>query len=147
MPVDAQQTRTRPALQFRVPPGTDDWSLLLALHPNAFIVSPARAMGAVVDRLLPHLMKPVRFWSCGDGLWWPRGGNGALVLRDVDRLAAPDQMALVDRLDDCRGGIQLVAFSAAPLFPLVERGAFLDALYYRLNAVHLTIERQLPDAA
>src|SRR5919197_2755756 len=132
MPADTQQTRNRPAPQFRVQPGADDWSLLLSLHPNAFIVSPASTVGAVVGRLLPHLLKPVRFWSCGYGLWWPSGESGALVLRDVDRLAAADQMELVARLDGCRGRVQLVTFSAAPLFPLVERGAFLDGLYYRL---------------
>ena len=35
--------------------------------------------------------------------------------------------------------VQVVSTAKAPLFPLVERGAFLDRLYYQLNIVYLDL--------
>jgi transcriptional regulator of acetoin/glycerol metabolism len=35
------------------------------------------------------------------------------------------------------GVIQVVAASAIPLLPLLERGTFVDTLYYRLNVLYI----------
>ena len=42
-------------------------------------------------------------------------------------------------LDDAVGTVQVIATTSEPLFPLVERGAFLDVLYYRLNILRVEV--------
>lgn len=61
--------------------------------------------------------------------------GGFLVLRNVDRLSTIDQDALRTLLGG--GDVRLVATTGVNLFRLVEHGAFDEALFYRLNHIHL----------
>ena len=62
-----------------------------------------------------------------------------LIVRDVDRLGRADQERLIEWLNRRDVDARIIATSARPIFPRVERGEFSDALYYRLNTVTLVL--------
>jgi transcriptional regulator of acetoin/glycerol metabolism len=68
----------------------------------------------------------------------PTHGCGALVLRNVGALDRYEQAALLRWLDGERK--QVVSTTAHPLYPLVARGLFDEALYYRLSVLRMTID-------
>jgi DNA-binding NtrC family response regulator len=71
----------------------------------------------------------------------PQPRDGTLVLLDVERLDREQQAQLdrwLERFDE-RGRVQVVSAGSAPLFSLVETGAFLPDLYYRLNVVRMDL--------
>ena len=47
-------------------------------------------------------------------------------------------------LDDTTGSVQTISLTTMPLFPLVVRGLFAEALYYRLNSVLLRVRANPP---
>jgi transcriptional regulator of acetoin/glycerol metabolism len=55
-----------------------------------------------------------------------------------DRLSDSGQAALLGWLTAMRS-IRVIATSSQPLIPLVDAGGFLQALYYHLNHVLITI--------
>jgi transcriptional regulator of acetoin/glycerol metabolism len=57
-----------------------------------------------------------------------------------------EQSALFRWLDESNQRTQVVSTTAQPLFPLVGRGLFDEALYYRLNVVHLCVDSSSADA-
>jgi transcriptional regulator of acetoin/glycerol metabolism len=63
--------------------------------------------------------------------------SGTLILRNLAALTWADQRRLHDWMTRTGGVIQVVATSAIPLLPLLERGTFLDTLYYRLNVLYI----------
>jgi len=61
-----------------------------------------------------------------------------MLIRDVATLSLDQQHALLSWLDQAGPGhAQVVSTAALALFPVVEHGMFLEALYYRLNTVRL----------
>jgi len=68
----------------------------------------------------------------------PTGECGALVLGNVCALDRHEQAALLRWLDV--GRKQVVSATAQPVFPLIARGLFDEALYYRLNVMRLSID-------
>jgi transcriptional regulator of acetoin/glycerol metabolism len=59
------------------------------------------------------------------------------VLRNVSALDGHGQAALLRWLD---AGRQVISTTAHPLFPLITRGLFDEALYYRLNVTLLSTD-------
>ncbi|MGE3510651.1 MAG: hypothetical protein AB7N65_17395 [Vicinamibacterales bacterium] len=91
-------------------------------------------------RLLePYLTTPVLWRSLPAALARPAEGCGTLVLQNVGTLGRSDQTDLRRWLDDSGEHTQVVSTSARALFPLVERGLFDEALYYRLSAMLFSI--------
>ena len=68
----------------------------------------------------------------------PTDACGALVLQNVCALDRHEQAALSRWLDASRK--QVVATTVDPLFQLVARGLFDEALYYRLNTMLMRID-------
>jgi DNA-binding NtrC family response regulator len=73
-------------------------------------------------------------------------GQGATIfIEDVSRLDAPRQRALMDFLDrrvasgPSSKGCRIIAGASAPIQDLVAEGEFLEALFYRLNILHLVL--------
>jgi transcriptional regulator of aromatic amino acid metabolism len=60
-------------------------------------------------------------------------------VQEVYRLDDSQQRQLMMWLDDAVGTVQVIATTSEPLFPLVERGAFLDVLYDRLNVLLVAV--------
>ena len=71
----------------------------------------------------------------------PQPVDGTLVLLEVARLNGKQQAQLLQWLDqsDPRPQVQIVSTTSRPLFSLVESGAFLADLYYKLNIVRMDL--------
>jgi hypothetical protein len=76
---------------------------------------------------------------------WPEAGAGrlpatpsvTLLVRNVAALVPEEQERLHQWLGERSGSVQVIATTPVPLYDLVERRQFLEALYYRLNVVCL----------
>jgi DNA-binding NtrC family response regulator len=77
----------------------------------------------------------------GCGADQPAEHAGTIVLRNIAALTTEDQQRLLDWLTEVSGTTQTLTTSATPLTPSLERGTFLDALYYRLNVLYLEVGR------
>ena len=118
-----------------------DWDLIVRARSNLLLAGSASATNAMVVALKPHLPGPLKQFKPKAGVPVPQPREGTLVLLEVARLTVEQQAELLrwlDRFDD-RSRVQIVSTTAQPLFSLVENGAFLDNLYYRLNAVRIDL--------
>jgi hypothetical protein len=69
----------------------------------------------------------------------PASRPSTVVVRDVDALTVDEQRSLLEWMDSSQSRTQVVSTASAPVLPLVESGAFNDALYYRLNTVYINL--------
>jgi hypothetical protein len=107
--------------------------------PNLLLIGPEAATRAYLDRQMLPLPSSVR--SCnGADLRLPSEPVQGLVVRDVERLTRDHQDQLVEWLSGPGCHTRIVATSGAPLYPMVERGEFSDALYYRINMITLRLD-------
>ncbi|MGB7217509.1 MAG: hypothetical protein WBD07_01765 [Vicinamibacterales bacterium] len=115
-----------------------EWAILMPHHPNVLVFAPDRPADEVIEELMPVLRQPVRYWNPGAAMSWAAHDVGSLIVRDLAALDATEQAEL-DRWLNRRPTerVQILSVTSVPLFPRVEHGAFLDALYYRLNVIHL----------
>jgi len=123
---------------FRVcPPGS--WATLLETHRNVLVTGPQRATEAFVRAAVARLRPPVHHVECESGLSLTPG-PATLILRNVEALSDAHQQALTRWLDEePNRGTQILSLSSAPLYTLVTAGLFGNALYYRLNVIHLQV--------
>jgi hypothetical protein len=123
----------------------DDWSLFRGAHPAALLIGPAANVDAALVRLLPNLRPPLLHWQPWAVEELPQTTRGTLVMWDVESLSQGQQAQLLAWMED-RLAVQVISISERPLFPLVRRKEFLDALYYRLNVVCVELSTS-PDSA
>jgi hypothetical protein len=109
----------------------EEWRAILTVRPNLLIEGPNATTEVILRALGSHCALPVVWWS--DGL--PRGNAATLIVRDVAALSMDDQERLLRWLDTPGPRIQVISTTPRPLFPQVQRGLFLENLYYRLNVV------------
>jgi Sigma-54 interaction domain len=114
----------------------DESLLFSSTRPNLLLEGPEAQVQAVVAALRPLLLRPVTAW-CGGGL--PDEHRGTLIVQEIHRLDDTQQRQLMIWMDDSVGTVQVIATTSEPLFPLVERGAFFDVLYYRLNILRVEV--------
>lgn len=113
-----------------------DWAILTTAHPSVLLIGPDAATRTIVSELRPCLRSPVS-WRAHDAGPGPLPITGTLIIRDIGALNLHQQQQLFDWVEVQGRDVQVVAVSARPVFPLVEAGVFLAALYYRLNIVYL----------
>jgi transcriptional regulator of aromatic amino acid metabolism len=93
------------------------------------------------DGMLAPMMafcrRPVQVCRLPGALTLPDDPNGTLVLMDVGALLLGQQMKLYDWLEGAGRECQVVSIARESVYPLVEEGRFMEALYYRLNVVSL----------
>jgi DNA-binding NtrC family response regulator len=65
-------------------------------------------------------------------------GDGILFIPDLQWTSDRAQEALLELLPDCRG--RIISAATADLLLAVERGQFLDRLFYRLNILHFRLD-------
>ena len=117
-----------------------EWQILRAHRLNVLLEGPAIATNAVLRLLQPHLPEPIRWRRRPQrGLTLPSEETGALILKDVTSLSVDDQRRLLDWIVRTGSQTQIVSTTDRPLFALVTRGLFDEALYYRLNLMLLHI--------
>jgi hypothetical protein len=118
-----------------------EWDLAIQARPNLLLVGSSSATDAMLTALKPHLVDPIRQLRPETGVPVPQPREGTLVLLEVNRLDDEQQAQLdrwLGRFDE-HGRVQVVSTTSVPLFSLVETGAFLASLYYRLNVVRMDL--------
>jgi DNA-binding NtrC family response regulator len=69
----------------------------------------------------------------------PRLPAGFVVLRDVQALSAPAQLALLEWIEGGEGGARLIAISRGDLHECVRSGTFREDLFYRLSVLQIAM--------
>jgi hypothetical protein len=105
--------------------------------PNLLLIGPDTATRPYLDRLMA--LPSVRSCDSAEPRL-PSEPVGSLLVRDVERLTRESQERLVEWLNGPGFHTRVVATSVTSLYPMVERGEFSDALYYRINMVTLLLE-------
>ncbi len=125
-------------------PAADDWALVRAVQANALLIGPRPALEAALTGLQPHVNPPVSTWE-PERLPALNGEGGTVIVRDANTLTDAQQRELLKWLDAHPGRVQVISTSVDPLWPLVERGSFLQSLYYRLNILYIEVAEVSPD--
>ena len=123
-------------------PPVEEFLLLASVHTNLLLEGQEPQLDAVLDVLVPRLSRPVTTWS--QGILVPGVDRGTLIVPKVDRLDDDQQRQLVHWLEKTAGSVRVIATTSVSLFALVQRGSFLDRLYYLLNIIRLEFPAHLP---
>jgi hypothetical protein len=115
---------------------TPEWCWLAhCSRPNGLLIGPSQATLAVVRQLEQSFRTPLLHWP-RDGEPWTNGVvPSTLILHQASALGRDDQQSLQVWLSDAGRRVQVISLDSGGLYPLVRNGAFLEALYYRLNCV------------
>jgi hypothetical protein len=117
-----------------------DWNAVACEHCNVLVEAVPAVAAPILSVLRGHLRAPIYEYSPNVGRPVPEPTEGTLILLEVASLGPRQQAKLLRWLNDRRGSVQVASTSSEPLFPLVERGTFDAALYYRLNVVRIAIQ-------
>lgn len=128
----------------------DDWRLARAAHEdlrrmgmprvNLLLVGMGGMTRNVIGMLLRDRDEPIASWSPGERLLLPAvARGGTVVLHEVGALSPDDQLHLLNWLEHAVARTQVISTTSGPLLPLVQTGAFLETLLYRLNTVCLNV--------
>ena len=119
---------------------TEELQGLRDRHPNVLIAGPSAALAAAISEIYPLLRPPVTSVRIDrHAVLHLTLAPGTVILRNIAALNRVEQERLRDWLARMSATTQVVATSTTPVFPLVERGAFLDSLYYRLNMTYFEV--------
>jgi hypothetical protein len=114
-----------------------EWDIVTATRSNVLIVGPADALELSLALLMPHLDRPVCFWT--RDVFPPASADvKTLVICGVDALSVQQQRDLSKWLEPAATATpRVVSTTSVPLFGRVTAGEFVEELYYRLNTVIL----------
>jgi hypothetical protein len=112
-----------------------DLAILRATHAHSLLVGPATAVDAALATLQSGLRQPVVAWTPANTPEPPAMNAGTLIVRDLADLERDQQQRFLDWVDHGHHGVQVISTSGRHVWSLVERGAFLTPLYYRLGVV------------
>jgi hypothetical protein len=112
-------------------------ALLALASPHVLLIGDDKDLALVFQRMQPYLPAVVVPWVPDLTSDVPAGPLGTLVVKDVSHLDAEQQACLAKIA--AAPDVQIISMASAPLFPLIDKGVFLDELYYRLNMVTLDL--------
>jgi len=119
---------------------TQDLAIVCATGAHALLVGPDCAIDLALAALHGGLRQPVVSWSPEGISEPPPLTAGTLVVRNLAGLAGEQQRQLLDWVDSRQRDVQIISTSGGhEVWPLVERGAFLTPLYYRLGVVRVDL--------
>ena len=96
---------------------------------NVLVAGNPEATRIVVDMLRLDLRGPVVRWRAGQPLELPTPGQAAtLVLDNLTRLTADQQLHVLGWLEQVMGRVRVVSTSGIPVWPLVQTGHFNEDL-------------------
>ena len=121
---------------------TPEWVSLCAGGCNVLLEGSDESTESAVLFLAPYLCAPV-VWKPPHAPFALPSQCGALVLQNVAALSRQEQAELLRWLENSTVRTQVVSTTVQPLFPLVDRGLFDEALYYRLNVILLCVGSSL----
>jgi hypothetical protein len=88
--------------------------------------------------LCPYLRAPLVEWHPQAMVEPPQEAVGTLIVCGVDTLDLLQQERFLAWLHG-HADVQVISVAERPVFPLVARAEFLEALYYRLNVLCLVM--------
>jgi transcriptional regulator of aromatic amino acid metabolism len=109
-------------------------------RPNLLVVCNGVTVEAAVRHVVAFCEPPYHLAAFPGTLDLPEQKKGSLLLADVAMMSIGQQMRLYDWLTGC-DDLQIVSISSVPLRPLVDKGRFLEGLFYRLNVIYLDATR------
>ncbi len=117
-------------------------------RPNVLVECGTTAVSVVSSSLIRSCREPRQHYHLPCTLELPASSKGTLLLENVEALTPPQQVALHEWMTTGCLGMQVVSVTAAPLAKSVQRGEFLEALFYRLNVVLIDEDtaRALPES-
>jgi hypothetical protein len=104
-------------------------------HPNILLVGPTAFTDAALKLIEPLVQQPIAWWTPDEERAVPVGAFATLIIGRVDAADGDQQHHLCQWFETHPGRVQVVSTAVTPLFPLIQAGTFLEALYYRLNHV------------
>jgi hypothetical protein len=107
-------------------------------RPN-LLISSERDLPTVAARVAALCQEYVRVCTLPGELYLPETPEGTLLIWDVASLTLGQQIQLFDWMTRRPANARLISITSAPLWPLVQKGAFLEGLLHRLSAVGLTV--------
>ena len=138
-PVRRASTR-RPELPHGTKRASSDQDLARLTSVNTLAVGGKDEVAALIASLWPALATPVVVRHRNEPLRLTAvPPAGTFVIYDVETLTPEEQDALHRWLQTADGPARVVSSASAPVFPMVESGAFNDELYYRLNVVTIDL--------
>ena len=118
----------------------EDCRLARAAGVNLLVVTSRAGNEALAELLVAEVAQPIISWRPGEPLTLPQPAQArTLILHDVGALPLLEQRHLIDWLERGGGQTQVVSTTPTSLLPLVQAGAFLARLYYRLNTVCVNV--------
>ena len=118
---------------------TQDLAILRATHVHALLVGPPVAVAAAIETLRSDLRQPVVTWTPTETPHPPVLTSGTLIVRNLAALEREQQRWFLEWLDQGDRRVQIISTSGRHVWSLVERGAFLKPLYYRLGVVYVDL--------
>jgi transcriptional regulator of acetoin/glycerol metabolism len=106
-------------------------------RPNLLVLCTGRTQDAVIASLMTSCAAPFHLCTLPGPLQLPVVRKGTLFLNDAAAMTLSQQIALNDWMGRGSGDVQIISVTSEPLWPLVEQGAFLEGLFYRLNVICL----------
>jgi len=100
---------------------------------NLLVRGEKSAATATVVALSADFPKPMTTWMTDADL--PIVDRGTLVIHEIENLDLSRQRALLAWLEARASRVRLITTTSRDLFAMVNRGVFLDQLYYRLNTI------------
>jgi len=123
-----------------------EWRMLRATRPNILIIGGEDAVEPALSTIVGELPGTVAYLEPNappPGRQSEEGdlGTEMLIVPDLAALSAERQREWLTWLNDA--GVprpQILATSPVPLYPMVVKETFLEALYYRLNTILLNVQ-------
>lgn len=116
-----------------------EWDAIITTRQNVLLCGAPSPIDAALSTLLPHLREPICLWRADTESAPPSLMEGTLILEQATACRRLQQQVLWEWLNEANRRVQVIAVTDQPLFELVQRGAFLPGLYYRLNTLCLTV--------
>jgi hypothetical protein len=116
-----------------------DWDLLVWSRLNAILCGPRAILDATFSSLRVHLELPLHEWSFTSGSPLPAMTTGTLIATDVVDATLEQQRAFLSWLD-AHHAVRIITLSETNLYDLVQTGAMIDTLYYRLNPIYCALD-------
>ena len=116
----------------------DEWECVTNSRLNTLVVGPKQVTAGLVNSLRSQMVLPIVQILPHMPLALPLAAPvGTVVLHDVHRLDRSGQRYFLGWLDLSVARPRVISTSSASLLPLVEAGAFIADLYYRLNLLYV----------
>ncbi len=118
---------------------TVDLEAIRRVRPNLLLCGPSAALDTTLATLRPSFQQPVYHWTSHGRESLPHEVAGTLIFEHASSAPGHQQRLLLAWLRKRKSRVQVISTTEEPLFALVQRGAFLDSLFYQLNTLYLDV--------